>query len=145
MDQSGFEYTPCGHSHGHTSLIGHHGIPVYYQILFNNGTATSAPLAEMSSQIPQPPVSKHPSPLLPLASDSSSSLLPPFLRVGSCITYKHDRTYHKGHLAQKACGTYCFSFKTLTAWTFPIYPSTKWTSVLRAFSFLDTSLIFSYA
>jgi hypothetical protein len=85
------------------------GLPVY-QFLFDNGMAALIPLAEMASIIPPPPVSDTPSP--EPSSDEASSLLPPFLMVGSCITYKHDGTYHKGYLMKKSCGTYCFSFKT---------------------------------
>ena len=85
------------------------GLPVY-QILFDNDTAALIPLAEMTSIIPPPPMSDTPSP--EPSSDEASSLLPPFLTVGSRITYKHDGTYHKGYLMKKSCGTYCFSFKT---------------------------------
>ncbi len=84
------------------------GLPVY-QILFDNGMTASIPLAEMASIILPPPISDTPSPEPSL--DEASSLLPPFLVVGSRITYKHDGTYHKGYLMKKSCGTYCFSFK----------------------------------
>jgi hypothetical protein len=85
------------------------GLPVY-QILFDNGTAALIPLAEMASLIPPPPISDTPTP--EPSSDEASSLLPPFLTVGSRITYKHDGTYHKGYLMKKSCGTYHFSLKT---------------------------------
>ncbi len=39
-------------------------------------------------------------------------LLPPFLQIGSCITYEHEGAYHKGFLACIKYGTYRFSFKT---------------------------------
>jgi hypothetical protein len=85
------------------------GSPVY-KILFKNDTAALIPLADMSLLILPPPVSNHLS--LLMSSGSGSSLLPPFLTVGSCITYKHSRTYHKGYLTQTMGGTYCFSFKS---------------------------------
>jgi hypothetical protein len=37
---------------------------------------------------------------------------PPFLQIGSRITYEHDGEYHKGFLARNSDGTYRFSFKT---------------------------------
>ncbi len=64
----------------------------------------------MASLIPSPPVSGI-GPNIS-SSDDDSSLLPPFLRVGSRITYEHDREYHKGFLARNTDGTYRFSFKT---------------------------------
>jgi hypothetical protein len=82
------------------------GSPLY-QILSHNCTAASIPLAEMSSLIPPPPIFDH-------ASSSQSSglgLLPPFLAVGSCITYKHEGTYHKGNLTKTPARTYHFSLK----------------------------------
>jgi hypothetical protein len=60
--------------------------------------------------IPSPPVSGDvPS---TSSSDNKSSLLPPFLQVGSRITFKHDGEYHKGFLAGTISGTYRFSFKS---------------------------------
>jgi hypothetical protein len=82
------------------------GSPLY-RILFDNSTAASIPLAKMSSLIPPPPIFNHASPSQSL----SPGHLPPFLAVGSCITYKHERTYHKGYLTKTPAGTYCFSFK----------------------------------
>jgi hypothetical protein len=81
-----------------------------YLILFDNGSSAHIPLADMASLIPSPPVSG----IGPdnSSSDDDSSLLPPFLRVGSRITYEHDGEYHKGFLVRNTDGTYRFSFKT---------------------------------
>jgi hypothetical protein len=81
-----------------------------YLILFDNGTSASFPLADMASLIPIPPILGDG--LSMPSSDKDSLLLPPFLQVGSPITYEHERTYHKGFLARNNCGTYHFSFKT---------------------------------
>ena len=75
-----------------------------YTILFDNGTTTSIPLDDMASVIPKPPVDVD-------CSDSQDSLLPPFLRLNSKITYEHDGQYHKGYLS-KTDGVYRFSFKS---------------------------------
>ena len=64
-----------------------------YTILFNNGTSDLIPLSQMANLTPPPPVSLT-------ASDTAESLLPPFLRLNSCITYEHDGQYHKGYLGQ---------------------------------------------
>ncbi len=62
-------------------------VSTLYQNIFNNCTLASIQLAEMASLIPAPP--------LPVSSptdsstNSSSSLLPPFLSINSQITYKH--------------------------------------------------------
>jgi hypothetical protein len=81
-----------------------------YQILFDNGTLASIPLADMPSEIPTPPL------LVSAPEDStsenSSSLLPPFLSINSRITYEHEGAYHKGFLTRKPCGMYRFSFTT---------------------------------
>jgi hypothetical protein len=75
---------------------------VMYLILFDNGTSASFPLADMVSLIPSPPI---PGDGLSIpSSDKDSLLLPPFLQIGSCITYKHEGTYHKGFLAHNNCG-----------------------------------------
>jgi len=81
-----------------------------YLILFDNETSAHVPLADMASLIPSPPISG----IGPnnSSSDDDSSLLPPFLWVGSRITYEHDGEYHKGFLARNTDGTYQFSFKT---------------------------------
>jgi hypothetical protein len=81
-----------------------------YLILFNNGTSASFPLADMACLIPSPPISGDG--LSIPSSDNDSLLLPPFLQIGSHITYEHEGTHHKGFLAHNKCGTYCFSFKT---------------------------------
>jgi hypothetical protein len=64
----------------------------------------------MASLIPSPPVSRVG--LHKTSSHNNSSLLPPFLQVGNCITYEHDGEYHKGFLTCNTSDTYCFSFKT---------------------------------
>jgi hypothetical protein len=61
-----------------------------YQILFDNGMSASIPLAKIASIVPPPPISDTPSPEPSL--NAASSLLPPFLMVGSRITYEHDST-----------------------------------------------------
>jgi hypothetical protein len=81
-----------------------------YLILFNNGTSASISLADMASLILRPPVLGD-GPSTP-SYDDDSSLLPPFLQIGSRITYEHDGEYHKGFLARNTGGTYHFSFKT---------------------------------
>jgi len=81
-----------------------------YQVLFDNGTSASIPLGDMTSLIPHPPVSGNA--LSTSSSDSDSSLLPPFLQVGSRVTFEHDGEYHKGFLTRNSSGTYRFSFKT---------------------------------
>ncbi len=78
-----------------------------YSILFNNGTSASIPLSEMAGIIPPPPDVSPPHP----SSMSSDSLLPPFLRLNSRITYKHKGQYHKGFLGQRD-GVYRFVFKS---------------------------------
>ena len=75
-----------------------------YTILFDNGTSASIPLRDMASIIPKPPIDIA-------SSDSQDSLLPPFLRLNSKITYEHDGQYHKGYL-HKTDGVYHFSFKS---------------------------------
>jgi len=79
--------------------------PSYFcTILFDNGTSASIPLSEMPTIIPKPPVDID-------LSDSQDSLLPPFLRLNSKITYEHDVQYHKGFL-DKRQGVYRFIFKS---------------------------------
>jgi hypothetical protein len=75
-----------------------------YQVLFDNGTLASIQLVEMASLIPAPPLPAS-SPTDSL-SNSSSSILPPFLYINSQITNKHKGAYHKGFLTQKPCGMY---------------------------------------
>jgi hypothetical protein len=75
-----------------------------YTVLFDNGTSASIPLRDMASIIPKPPIDVDPS-------DSQDSLLPPFLRLHSKITYEHDGQYHKGYLGQLD-GVYRFVFKS---------------------------------
>ena len=75
-----------------------------YTILLNKGTTDSIPLSQMANLIPPPPVSLT-------ASDTTESLLPPFLHLNSCITYEHDGQYHKGYLGH-LYGVYRFSFKS---------------------------------
>ncbi len=113
---------------------------VMYLILFNNGTSASFPLADMASLIPSPPISGD-SLSIP-SSDNNSLLLPPFLQIGSRITYEHEGTYHKGFLAHSNCGTYHFSFKTYIKkksedWglTYPTFLSPRLTSAQRVCCF----------
>jgi len=75
-----------------------------YTILFNNSTSTSIPLLEMADIIPKPQVDIT-------TSDFQDSLLPPFLRQNSIITYKHNGQYHKGYLGLQD-GMYWFVFKS---------------------------------
>jgi hypothetical protein len=75
-----------------------------YTILFGNGTSASIPLHDMESIIPKPPVDID-------CSDSQDSLLPPFLRLNSKITYEYGGQYHKGFLG-KTDGIYRFLFKS---------------------------------
>ncbi len=56
---------------------------VFYTILFDNGTSASVPLSDMSSILPLTPVDVA-------TCDSQDSLLPPFLRLNSKITYEHE-------------------------------------------------------
>ncbi len=75
-----------------------------YIISFDNGTTDSIPLRNMASMIPPPPVDVG---LL----DSTESALPPFLRLNSKITYKHEGQYHKGFLGQRD-GCFWFVYKS---------------------------------
>ncbi len=81
-----------------------------YLILFDNGTSASIPLADMASLILSPPVLGDA--LSTPSTDDDSSLLPPFLQIGSQITSEHVGEYHKGFLTRNTSGTYHFSFKT---------------------------------
>ncbi len=60
-----------------------------YTILFDDGTTASIPLSQMTSLIPPPPVT-------PTTMDCTNSLLLPFLRLNSWITFEHEGQYHKG-------------------------------------------------
>jgi hypothetical protein len=75
-----------------------------YTILFDDRTTASIPLSQMANLIPPPPVQLT-------AADGSDSLLPPFLRLNSCITFEHEGQYHKGYLGQLD-GIYHFSYKS---------------------------------
>ena len=77
---------------------------VSYTIFFDNGTSASIPLSEMASLIPASPVNVA-------SCDSQDSLLPPFLRLNSKITYEHDDQYHKGYLGKRG-GIFRFIFKS---------------------------------
>ena len=98
-----------------------------YTILFDKGTSASIPLRDMASIIPKPPVDI-------VSSDSQDSLLPPFLRLNSKITYEHDGQFHKGFLG-KVDGVYRFIFKSHAnkrkeEWgvNLPIFP-TNWVNL----------------
>ena len=75
-----------------------------YTVLFDNGTSASIPLEQMASLIPLPPVALD-------DSDAATSLLPPFLRVNSKITFEHEGQYHKGFLGLRD-GVYRFVYKS---------------------------------
>ncbi len=64
----------------------------------------SIPLSQMASLIPPPLIT-------PTTTDGGNSLLPPFLRLNSWITFKHEGQYHKGYLDQLN-GIYQFSYKS---------------------------------
>jgi hypothetical protein len=72
-----------------------------YFIMFDNGTTHSIKALEMTLLIPKPP---------PPNSDTTH-LLPPFLQVGSKITFKHNGQCYKGFLSQTVDGIYKFSYK----------------------------------
>ncbi len=75
-----------------------------YTILFDEGTTASIPLSQMANLSSPPPVQLT-------VADGSDSLLPPFLRLSSCITFEHEGQYHKGYLSQLD-GVYHFSYKS---------------------------------
>jgi hypothetical protein len=74
----------------------------HYLILLDDGTTCSVSAADMESLIPKPTVD----------TSSTSHLLPPFLQLGSKITFEKDGQYHKGFLCQSSNGVYRFSFKS---------------------------------
>ncbi len=73
-----------------------------YLIMFDNGTTRAIPATGMPSLIPKPAVTLS----------DTSHLLPPFLQLGSKITYKRDGQYHKGFLSQSPDGAFRFSYKS---------------------------------
>jgi hypothetical protein len=75
-----------------------------YTVLFDNGSLASIPLKQMTSLIPSLPISLN-------NSDTAASLLPPFLRLNSKITFEHEGQYHKGKLGFRD-GVYCFIYKS---------------------------------
>jgi hypothetical protein len=74
----------------------------HYLILYNDGTSSSIPAVNMPDLIPKPTVN---------ISDTNH-LLPPFLHVGSKITFEKDGQYHKGYLTRTPEGSYRFSYKS---------------------------------
>jgi hypothetical protein len=75
-----------------------------YTVPFNNGSLASIPLKQMAGLILSPPKSLN-------DSDTVTSLLPPFLRLNSKITFEHECQYHKGYLG--FCdGVYRFVYKS---------------------------------
>jgi hypothetical protein len=106
-------------------------INVSYTILFDNGTTASVPLSEMSSILPAPPVDVA-------ACNSQDSLLPPFLRLNSKITYEHDGQYHKGTNLMSINAT------KIGGLTFPICWSPGLACVSKEFLSLGTSHTLSY-
>ena len=111
---------------------------VSYTILFDNGTTTSVHLSDMSSILPAPPIDVA-------NCDSQDSLLPPFLRLNSKITYEHDGQYHKGYLGKRDGFSDLFTnlmsinARKIGGLTFPICPSPGLTCVSRVFLSLGTS------
>jgi hypothetical protein len=102
------------------------------------GTSASIPLADMASLIPSPPVLGDV--ISTSSTDNNSSLLPPFLQIGSHITSEHDGEYRKGLPVHNTSGTYRFSFKTHFkkksedwGWTFPTCLSLGLTYAHRVF------------
>ncbi len=75
-----------------------------YTVLFDNGSLALIPLDQMAGLIPPPPISRD-------DSDASASLLPPFLRLNSEITYEHEGQYHKSFLGLRD-GVYHFVYKS---------------------------------
>ena len=75
-----------------------------YTVLFDNGTLASIPLETMATLILPLPVGLE-------NSDAATSLLPPFLRLNSKITYEHEGQYHKGFLGLRD-GVYQFVYKS---------------------------------
>jgi hypothetical protein len=73
-----------------------------YHIIFDDGTACSILSQEMPSLISKPVTS---------VSDTSH-LLPPFLNIGSKITFEHKGQFHKGFLSKTPEGIYYFSYKS---------------------------------
>ncbi len=120
-----------------------------YLILFDNGTSASIPLDDMASLIPSPPVLGDA--LSTPSTNDDSSLLLPFLQIGSRITYEHVREYHKGFLTRNTSGTYRFSFKHILrkslktgVWTFPTCLSLGLTYAQRVFCSRAMLLIHSF-
>ncbi len=58
-----------------------------YIILFDDGSTASISLEQMAGIISPPPINVD-------DSDSAASLLPPFLRLNSRITFEHEGQYH---------------------------------------------------
>jgi hypothetical protein len=73
-----------------------------YLVLFDDGISSSIPTASMPALILKP--------IMDIL--DTSHLLPPFLQVGSKITFKKDGQYHKGYLSHLPDGTYLFSYKS---------------------------------
>jgi hypothetical protein len=91
-----------------------HKIP-HYLIQFDNGMTYLIMTTLMPSLIPKPDIYMT----------DTSHLLPPFIRLNSKITYKHDKQYRKGYLTQLPNGGYCFSYKSHTnkkhpTWSVPL-------------------------
>jgi hypothetical protein len=75
-----------------------------YTVHFKSGSSASIPLKQMADIIPPPPVTLN-------DSDPAASLLPPFLKLNSKITFEHEGQYHKGFLGLHE-GVYRFVYKS---------------------------------
>jgi hypothetical protein len=73
-----------------------------YLIIVDDGMTHSVPASKMPELILKTVTS---------VSDTTH-LLPPFLEVGSKITYEHDGQFHKGFLSEMPEGVYWFSYKS---------------------------------
>jgi hypothetical protein len=74
----------------------------HYLILIDDSTTCSVSTADMEYLIPKPTVN----------TTTLSHLLLSFLQLGSKITFKKDRQFHKGFLGQSSDDVYRFSFKS---------------------------------
>jgi hypothetical protein len=71
-------------------------LSLHYILLCNDSTSLSIPEASMPALVPE----------LVVDILDTAHLLPPFLQVGSKITFEKDGQYHKGYLSHLPNGTY---------------------------------------